>query len=99
MLREMFENLKSKLAKMPMVMVVLPFAVGIFVADGVELSAWLLLLGSVVALVGVAWLKEGWRNFAIVTSLAMVGALLHTISCHERVEYNRAVDMVLEVDR
>ena len=98
MLREMFENLKSKLAKMPMVMVVLPFAVGIFVADGVELSAWLLLLGSVVALAGVAWLKEGWRNFAIVTSLAMVGALLHTISCHERVEYNRAVDMVLEVD-
>ena len=92
------ENLTTRIAKIPMAMVVIPFVTGIFFADAVAVPMWLLLLCSVVALVGVIALAKWWQNIALFTLIFSVGALLHTFSYRGEVEYNRPLEMVLKVE-
>ena len=92
------QNLTERLAKMPMVMVVIPFAVGIFFANAVELPWWLLALACVVSIVGAILLDKWWRMVSLTLSIFAVGALLHSLSCRDDIAYNRAVDMVLKVE-
>lgn len=92
------ENLSTRIAKIPMAMVVVPFATGIFFADAVAVPMWLLLLCSVVALVGVIALAKWWQNIALFTLIFSVGALLHTFSYRGEVEYNRPLEMLLKVE-
>ena len=98
-MRGFAQNLTERLAKMPMVMVLIPFAVGIFFANAVELPWWLLTLACAVSIVGILWLEKVWRMVALSLSIFAVGALLHSLSCREDVEYNRTLDMVLEVEQ
>ena len=81
-----------------MVMVVAPFAMGIFFADRVEVSPWLLAAICVVMFAGVVWLSEWWRRVALLNLIFAVGALLHTLSYRGEVEYLRPVEMVLEIE-
>jgi competence protein ComEC len=81
-----------------MVMVVIPFAVGIFFANAVELPWWLLALACVVSIVGAILLDKWRRMVALMLSIFAVGALLHSLSCRDDIAYNRAVDMVLKVE-
>ena len=83
---------------MPMVMVLIPFAVGIFFADGVELPWWLLALLCVVSVGGAILLEKGWRVASLALSLFAVGALIHSLSSCDDVPYNRPFEMVLEVE-
>jgi len=86
------------LAKMPMAVVVVPFAVGIFFADKVALPMWLLFLLCVVALSGVVLLSKWWQNGAVIAMIFAVGALLHSLSYRAEPTYNKAVEMLLAVE-
>lgn len=98
-MRGFAQNLTERLAKMPMVMVVIPFALGIFFANAIEVPWWLLTLACVVSIVSIVWLEKGWRVVALSLSIFAAGALLHSLSCRDDVEYNRAFDMVIEVEQ
>ncbi len=92
------ENSLNRIAKMPMAMVVLPFATGIFFADRYEVSLWIWSVLCVLSLVGVVALAKWWRIFAVFVMTFAVGALLHSLSYRRiDVEYNRPLNMELEV--
>ncbi|MBR2326034.1 MAG: ComEC/Rec2 family competence protein [Alistipes sp.] len=92
-------NIYDRLVKMPMAMVVAPFAVGIFVADKVDIPLWALLVVEAVMLLGVLFAR-GWRQALFsICMLTMVGALLHTLSFKMEPHYNVPYDMELEVER
>ena len=97
-MRRISDNLTNRISKIPMVMVVAPFALGIFFADRVEVSPWLLAAICVVMFGGVVWLSEWWRRVALLNLIFAVGALLHTLSYRGEVEYLRPVEMVLEIE-
>ena len=97
-MRRISDNLTNRISKIPMVMVVAPFAMGIFFADRVEVSPWLLAAICVVMFAGVVWLSEWWRRVALLNLIFAVGALLHTLSYRGEVEYLRPVEMVLEIE-
>ncbi len=97
-MRRISDNLTNRISKIPMVMVVAPFAMGIFFADRVEVSPWLLAAICVVMFGGVVWLAEWWRRVALLNLIFAVGALLHTLSYRGEVEYLRPVEMVLEIE-
>ena len=90
-------NIRDYAAKMPMAMVVIPFAVGIFFADAFEVPLWLLIALCVLSLVGVVILSKWWRVAAIATMTVATGALLHSLSYRAEVEYNKPLDMELDV--
>ena len=97
-MRRISDNLTNRISKTPMAMVVAPFAMGIFFADRVEVSPWLLAAICVVMFGGVVWLAEWWRRVALLNLIFAVGALLHTLSYRGEVEYLRPVEMVLEIE-
>ena len=91
------ERSEKLLAKAPMAMVVVPFAMGVFFAEGLEVPLWLLLLLCTVALIG-AIIFKGWRQIgALGAMLFGIGALIHTLSYGETTPYNQPYDMVLKV--
>ena len=92
------ENLTTRIAKIPMAMVVVPFAMGIFFADMVAVPLWLLLLCAVISLLGVIALVKWWQNCALFTLIFAVGALIHSFSYRGEVEYNRPFEMLLKVE-
>ena len=85
------------LAKMPMAMVVAPFAVGIFFAEQWSLPWWLLIALCAVALAGVITLSKGWQNTALFIAIFAVGALTHSLSYQGDTPYNTPLEMVLKV--
>lgn len=97
-MRGLLDNLADRLAKMPMVMVLIPFAVGIFFANSVMLPLWLLVTMCAVPIAGTLLLEKGWRIASLALSIFAVGTLLHSLSCRDDVEYNRPFDMVLKVE-
>ena len=92
------ESVAKFMAKMPMAMVVIPFAMGIFFADKILLPLWLLLLICVVSLIGVVMLSKWWQNGAIVAMIFAVGALLHSLSYRTEPPYNRPFEMLLSIE-
>lgn len=94
----MLANLTNRMAKIPMAMVVAPFALGIFFADMIQLPLWLLFVACVVSLIGVIALSSWWQNIALVALIFSVGTLLHSISYREEVKYGKPIEMVLEVE-
>ena len=57
------ENLKSRIAKIPMAMVVVPFAVGIFFVDAIQVPVWLLIVACAVSITGAIALKK-WLHIS-----------------------------------
>ena len=94
----MLARFSQLISKIPMAVVVVPFAVGIFCADKVILPIWLLFLACVVSLVGVIALSKWWQNTAIVVMIFSVGALLHSLSYRNSVTYNTPVEMLIAVE-
>jgi hypothetical protein len=94
----MRENLRNRIAKMPMAMVIIPFALGIFFADIAELPLWSLFLAGFVSLVGVVVLERWWQNFALFVLIFMTGSLLHSISYSGEIEYGKPYEMEFKVD-
>ena len=97
-MRSIAENLTNRIAKIPMAMVVVPFALGIFFADLAQTPVWLLFLACCVSLVGVIFLTKWRQNIAIFTMIFAVGTLLHSISYQGEVEYGKPIEMVLKVE-
>ena len=97
-MREMVERFTTLLAKMPMAMVVVPFAVGLFFAEHVALPLWLIFLICVVALIGVIIFTKWQQNTALFVMIFAAGALLHSISYRGEIPYNKPLEMVLKLD-
>ncbi|MBR0340054.1 MAG: hypothetical protein IIX40_07625, partial [Alistipes sp.] len=91
------EILKREIAKIPMAVGIIPFAMGIFFGDRLALPLWLLLTGAIVALVGAVVLTKWLRGVAIVISVFMAGVLLHSLSYRGEVRYNTPVEMTLKI--
>ena len=97
-MRGVSERISKLLAKMPMAMVVLPFAVGIFFAEQWTLPWWGLVALCVVALMGVITLSKRWQTLAIGVAIFAVGALAHSLSYTNEIPYNKPLEMVLKVN-
>ena len=93
------ENLKNRIAKIPMAMVLIPFALGIFFVDGYTLPLWLMILACMVSLVGAVLLKKWWQTLAIFMLFGSTGALLHSTSFKGEVPYHKPLEMELKVER
>lgn len=94
----MRENLRNRIAKIPMAVVVVPFAMGIFFADMVAMPMWLLLLAAAISLVAVIFLSKWWQNIALFAMICAVGALLHSLSYRGEIAYNRPVNTLLTIE-
>ena len=94
----MLAKLTQLISKIPMAVVIAPFAMGIFFAYKVLLPAWLLFLACIVSLVGVVSLSKWWQNTAIVVMIFSVGALLHSLSYRDNITYNTPVEMLVAVE-
>ena len=94
----MVEKFTQLISKIPMAVVVAPFAMGIFFADMVAIPLWLSLLACVVSLVGVIALAKWWQNLAVVTMIFAVGALLHSLSYRDEPTHDKPVEMLLKVE-
>ena len=92
-----WENLQNRISKIPMAVVVVPFAMGIFFADMVTLPMWLLLLTAIASLIAVIFLSKWWQNIALFTMICAVGSLLHSLSYHGKMTYNSPVDMHIAI--
>ena len=97
-MRAFSENLTNRIAKIPMAVVLIPFAMGIFFADAVQLPVWLLFLACFVSLVGVIALAKWWQNIALFAMIFAVGSLLHSISYRGDIEYNKPLAMVVKIE-
>lgn len=91
-------NLRDSIVKIPMAMVVAPFALGIFFADMIYTPVWLLATLCVVSIAGVVLLRDGWQNSALIVAIFAVGALLHSTSYRGEIAYNKPLEMVLVVE-
>ena len=92
------ENLTNRFAKIPMVMVIVPFTLGIFFANVVEIPLWLNFLVCAVSLIGVITLAKWWQNIALFVMIFTVGTLLHSFSYGVEVEYGKPLEMLLKVE-
>lgn len=97
-MREMVERFAALLAKMPMAMVVVPFAIGIFFAEHAVLPSWLILLVCAVALVGVIAFAKWQQSIALFIMIFAVGTLLHSVSYKGEIPYNKPLEMVLQLE-
>ena len=91
--------LKNRIAKIPMAMVVVPFAVGIFFVDAIQVPVWLLIVACVVSIIGAITLKKWLQTSALFLMLFSAGALLHTISFRGEIPYGKEFEMVLAIER
>ena len=94
----MLARFTQLISKIPMAVVVVPFAMGIFFADKVILPIWLLFLACVISLVGVVSLSKWWQNIAIVTMIFSVGVLVHSLSYRDNIAYNTPVEVLVAVE-
>ena len=94
----MLAKFTQLISKIPMAVVVIPFALGIFFADKILLPLWLVILSCVVSLVGAISLSKWWQNVAIVTMIFSVGALIHTLSYRDSITYNSPVEVLVAVE-
>lgn len=93
------ERFTKLLAKMPMAMVVAPFAVGIFLSDMFVAPIWALFLVCVVSLVGVIMLSKWWQSFAVGVMICALGALVHSLSFRGEIPYNTPLEMAIKVEQ
>ena len=93
------ENLTNRIAKIPMAMVIVPFAVGIFFIDAIQVPVWLLLVASLISLAGAIFLKKWWQTSAIFLTLFSAGALLHAISYRGEIPYGKQLEMELKIEQ
>lgn len=93
------DNLTNRIAKIPMAMVLIPFALGIFFIDGYTLPLWLPIVACVVSLAGTILLKRWWQTLALFLLFCSAGTLLHTTSFRGEIPYNKALEMELKVER
>ena len=93
------EKLTTRIAKIPMAMVLIPFALGIFFVDGYEIPLWLMILACMVSLVGAILLKRWRQTLALFFLFCSTGALLHTTSFRGETPYNKPLEMELKVER
>ena len=93
------ENLTNRIAKIPMAMVIVPFAVGIFFIDAIQVPIWLLLVASLISLAGAIFLKKWWQTSAIFLTLFSAGALLHAISYRGEIPYGKPFEMELKIEQ
>lgn len=94
----MLARFRQLISKMPMAVVIIPFATGIFFANMVIAPVWSLLLATVVSLVGVIALTKWWQNIALFAMLFSAGALLHSLSYRDNIIYNNPVEMLLSIE-
>ncbi len=94
----MLARFTQLISKIPMAVVVIPFAMGIFFADKIHLPLWLVFLCCVVSLVGVISLSKWWQNIAIVTMIFSVGTLVHTLSYRNNITYNTPIEVLLAIE-
>ncbi|MBR5808057.1 MAG: ComEC/Rec2 family competence protein [Alistipes sp.] len=97
-MREMADRFTTLLAKMPMAMVLVPFAIGILFAEQVALPLWSIFALCIVALVGVITLEKWQQNIALFALIFAVGTLLHSLSYSSNVPYNKPLELVLKVE-
>jgi competence protein ComEC len=93
------EKFTKLLAKMPMAMVVAPFAVGIFLSDMFVVPVWALFLVCVVLLIGVILLSKWWQSIAVGVMICALGALIHSLSFRGEIPYNTPLEMEIKVDQ
>ncbi len=92
------ESLTNRIAKIPMAMVIIPFALGIFSINAYVVPLWILLTACAISVVGAIVLDGWWRIAAIGVMIFSVGATLHSIPYREELPYNKAVNMVLNIE-
>ena len=97
-MRGQTESLKNRIAKIPMAMVVVPFAVGIFVVDGYSVPLWLLVSACVISVAGVILLKKWWQLLALLVALLTTGGLIHSLSFRGEISYNTPLEMGIKVE-
>ena len=93
------EKLTNRIAKIPMAMALIPFALGIFFVDGYEIPLWLMILACTVSLIGATLLRKWWQTLALFFLFCSTGALLHTTSFRGKIPYNKPLEMELKVER
>ena len=93
------ENLTTRIAKIPMAMALIPFALGIFFVDGYEVPLWLMIISCVASLAGAILLKKWWQMLALALLFCSSGALLHSTSFRGEIPYNKPLEMELKVER
>ena len=93
------ENLTTRIAKIPMAMVLIPFALGIFFVDGYTMPLWLPILACAVSLAGAIFLRKWWQMLALALLFCSSGALLHSTSFRGEIPYNKPLEMELKVER
>ncbi|MBQ5647954.1 MAG: ComEC/Rec2 family competence protein [Alistipes sp.] len=91
-------SLTERLSKIPMAMVVIPFAMGIFFIDTVTLPLWVLLLACAISLAGTIFLSKGWQISALFVTLFSLGGLLHSISYRDDTTYNKPLEISLRIE-
>lgn len=82
-----------------MVMVVAPFALGIFLSDMFVAPVWALFLVCVVSLVGVIMLSKWWQSLAVGVMICALGALVHSLSFRGEIPYNTPLEMAIKVEQ
>ena len=98
-MREFWGNLTNRIAKIPMAVVVVPFALGIFFAEMVDVPLPILFCACFGSLLGVITLTKRWQDIALFTMIFSVGVLLHSISYREEIVYGGPQEMVLKVEK
>ena len=93
------ENLTTRIAKIPMAMVLIPFVLGIFFVDGYTMPLWLPILACAVSLAGAILLRKWWQMLALALLFCSSGALLHSTSFRGEIPYNKPLEMELKVER
>ena len=83
------EHIVERLKRMPMVAVVVPFAIGIFVAESLVIPIWAALLLLAVALAGGLWLRGAGQKAVILVTVAAAGVVLHTARCRDNIDYDK----------
>lgn len=97
-MREFSERVARRILKIPMAVVVLPFATGIFFAEAVALPMWLSLLFCVTSLVGAIALSKWWQNCAVLMMIFAIGSLLHGLSYRGDIPYNKPLSLILKIE-
>lgn len=93
------ENITNRIKKMPMAVVVLLFALGIFFAEYILVPMWGVLLLALLFLVGAVFMRGIYQRLAVAMMVVMLGVALHSMSSVGEIPYGREVDMELKITR
>lgn len=84
-----WEHIVQRIEQMPMVAVVVPFAIGICVAEVVDVPLWATILLLVSTLVGRRWVGSTMRKAMLMLAVAVVGMVLHATRQSGNIDYDR----------